>query len=608
LLGRFASDARDAIGLMKADEKRRAFLLVLSALLIGLLQIAVVGALYGVLRWSFAPETEISPNFAEVMAYFFGPLDRRQLLALLLALTAIAVAAKVALSYRQTYAMTSFTSDCERRLSADLMFRVLMSPYHWIVRQQIERIRQHVMGFVSIWARDVLGSFMRLANDLFSALMIVVLMIWYDPKAGIAIVLIGGALSAALFLTVRPRLRRLGTQKRDSILEINIVSKQCMDGIKDIKLSSRERDFAAEFEHAMRVYADINTRAQAFIQLPRHVMEACAYLAVVAVGGYAAFGPGPSPELVGLLLLYALATMRLLPVLSTMVSSMSGLTASLPVIKNIYRLKADMTEPPANQGTQVWPEGAWKQIAFDAVSLRYKAGKRAALDGVSLAIETGRRYGAIGQSGAGKSSFLDLLAGLLSPSEGTIRIDGVELTAEHHLAWRRRFGSVTQHPFLIDASLRENIVFQRGVAADPARLARAIALARLEGVVERLAGGVEGRLGERGAMLSGGERQRVAIARAIYSGADILVLDEPTSALDAIVEDEIAESLRSLYGAITTIVVSHRVPLIKDCDEIWWFEEGRLRMRGSHDAMREASELYRRMLDTDAPAISGGAA
>jgi len=599
VLARLWSGMRDALRLMRPDEVRRAIGLCVSAIVIGLLQIAVVGAIYGILRWGFDAQSDIPAWIGDVLAAVLGSAGRREAMAAILVAASMLVLLKTLLSYRQTYSTTAFIGDCERRLSSELLYRVLMSPYQWLVRQNVERVRQHAIGFVSVWSRDVVGSLVRFGNDLFSATLLVALMLWYDPRVGAVVLLAGGAVGAALFLVVRPRLRRLGVEKRDAILEINTISKQCMDGLKDIKLTSGEHDFAAEFEWAMRRYADVNRDAQALIQLPRHVLEAIAYLAVVAVGAYVTLGSGNTPEVVGALLLYALAAMRLLPMLSTMISTLSSLTAALPVVANIHTLVADTAAPDAGGSTEPWPTAPWQAIRFENVSLSYKAGKRPALDALDVTIERGRRYGLIGQSGAGKSSFLDVFTGLLSPSEGAVRIDGAELTELRHLAWRRHFGSVTQHPFLIDATLRENIVFQRGVAADPDRMARALRLACLEGVAARLPGGIEGRIGERGALLSGGERQRVAIARAIYRGADILILDEPTSALDAIVEDEIAESLRSLYGQVTSIVVSHRATLIKDCDEIWLFDAGRLVSRGSHEELKRSSDLYQRMLDSD---------
>jgi ATP-binding cassette subfamily C protein len=144
--------------------------------------------------------------------------------------------------------------------------------------------------------------------------------------------------------------------------------------------------------------------------------------------------------------------------------------------------------------------------------------------------------------------------------------------------------------------MRENIIFGSTTKADEVHLARSVALARLEQVVDRLPKGLSSRLGEQGNLLSGGERQRVAIARALYRGADILILDEATSSLDTLVEREIAESIEKLHGVVTTIIVSHRLGLVRDCDEIWVFDNGRLGARGAHDGLLESSDLYRRLV------------
>ena len=238
----------------------------------------------------------------------------------------------------------------------------------------------------------------------------------------------------------------------------------------------------------------------------------------------------------------------------------------------------------------------WREFLLDDVSFRYQADARAALKAVSISIVPGRSYGVVGQSGAGKSTLIDLIAGLLEPTGGTVVLDGKALSAEHRIAWRRRFGYVAQRPFLLDEPLRDNVIFNSEENPDEGRLRHAIKLARLGKVVARLPGGLDGRVGEQGALLSGGECQRVAIARALYRGADLLILDEATSSLDSLAEQEIAESLATLHGRVTTIIVSHQLGLVRDCDEIWVIDDARLAARGAHDDLVKSSELYRRMI------------
>jgi ABC-type multidrug transport system fused ATPase/permease subunit len=227
-----------------------------------------------------------------------------------------------------------------------------------------------------------------------------------------------------------------------------------------------------------------------------------------------------------------------------------------------------------------------------------------ALCDVSVALQPGRTYGCVGRSGAGKSTFIDVLTGLLEPTEGALVVDNRRLDAEARRAWRKRFAYVAQRPFLLDASLKDNIIFE-GAIPDPARLQRVIALARLEQVVARLPGGVDAPLGEQGAFLSGGERQRVAIARALYRGAELIILDEATSSLDVLVEHEIAETLASLRGKVTLIIVSHRLALVQDADEIWIFEDGRMTGKGPHGDLMRSSDLYRRMVMHTAGVAAG---
>lgn len=591
----FASTSA-AIALMTQKEKIQAGLIVVSMVFNGLLQISVIVAVVGLASWAMGRTPMLPPILEDFALAIFGSTSTEVLIWPAAASVVALVLAKEIFSWLQVAWMARFSADCEIRLSSTLMRRVLHAPYGWLVRQNTGRLRQLIFGFVTVWSRDFIRSAMRLLNDAIVAGFIIAGLIWSNPAVGIVIGVLASLVAAANFLLVRPKLRRLAEIKRQGILGANSVSTEALFGVKDVKMGGAEDWFTDLFDGHVSKYAMADSDAQQWIQLPRLVLDFLAYGALVAVGVYVALAQVQDTDLAAMLLLYGLAAQRLLPVFSTVVSGLTTLVGSLPIILDIKRLidETATVEAGLNPSQQAWN---WSRLETKDVSLQYEGSDRSAISDVTLTIERGKSYGIVGRSGSGKSTFIDVLSGLIEPSSGSILIDGELLGNENRRRWRSHFGYVSQRPFLLDTSLTGNILFGSKEPLDIEKLEHVISMARLDQVVARLPGGRKGRTGEQGNFLSGGERQRVVIARALYRGVKFLVLDEATSALDTIVEREIAESLERLRGNVTTVVVSHRLGLVRNCDEILLFDEGRLVDRGPHEQLEETSELYRRMIE-----------
>ena len=585
----------EGLSLMTAAEKRMAVVLLFTSLVNGVLQTATILVIVPVIQLMI--NSGAMPkgwHWAWIEAWLSGP-DRKTILVEMAAAIGVLIVVKGVFAWAQLGWMSRFSAHCEVRLGSFLMKRILVAPYAWLVRQNSARLRELLFGFVSVWSRDFIRSSMRLVNDLLFAGFIIAVLIWANPLSGVLVA--GGAalLGGVMFILVRPELFRLALAKRKGIFGANSISTEAVLGVKEVKMAGAEDRFAALFDAQVEIYADADANAQQWIQAPRVFLEVLAYGALVGLSAIVVLSDTQIPDLGALLLLYGLSAVRLLPIFSGLVSSLTVLVGSFPVMSDLKQLIAATDQPEsAPPPGLIAPD--WREVRLENVTFLYDGGEGPALNNVSLHIDKGGTYGVVGPSGAGKSTLVDVIAGLLEPSFGTISLDGQALAPEHQRAWRRRFGYVAQRPFLMDASLRENIIFGSPAPIDPDKLQRAITLAKLDGVVGRLPGGLKGRVGEQGALLSGGERQRVAIARALYRGADVLILDEATSSLDTLVEQEIAESIASLHGAVTTIIVSHRLGLVRACDEIWVFDSTRLTARGRHEELMTASSLYRRMV------------
>jgi len=219
------------------------------------------------------------------------------------------------------------------------------------------------------------------------------------------------------------------------------------------------------------------------------------------------------------------------------------------------------------------------------------------LGGLSLTIAAGSRVGVVGGTGAGKTTMIDLLLGLLVPGSGTIEVDGVALEGARIRAWQQAIGYVPQAIFLTDDTVAANIAFGLPRAAvDRARVERAARIANLHDFVTAdLPQGYDTMVGERGVRLSGGQRQRIGIARALYHDPAVLVLDEATSALDNLTERAVMEAVGNLGRDKTVVMIAHRLSTVRDCDRILLLERGRLAAEGTYDELVAGNEIFRRM-------------
>ena len=236
-----------------------------------------------------------------------------------------------------------------------------------------------------------------------------------------------------------------------------------------------------------------------------------------------------------------------------------------------------------------------ESLRVEGLGYRYPNAPTQSLDGVTLTIPKNASVGFIGSSGAGKTTIVDVVLGLLTPTEGRVLVDGVDIQ-DRLSAWQRKIGYIPQSIYLTDDSVRRNVAF--GVDADEiddAAVWAALEAAQLRELVESMEGGLDAIVGERGVRLSGGQRQRIGIARALYHDPEVIVMDEATSALDNRTERNFVEALERLQGERTLLIIAHRLSTVRNCDTLFMLEDGRLVAQGSYDELVARSDAFRAM-------------
>ena len=360
---------------------------------------------------------------------------------------------------------------------------------------------------------------------------------------------------------------------------------------KELAILGRGAFFVDRYARDARAHAALSARRAILEAAPRLLFESAFVLGIVGLIASAGSSEVLQARL-PLVSLYVYVGFRVVPA-AHRIAFQSGilrwsLSASEPVIEDLARF-GKPTPRPATPAPLAF-EHVWRAAG---VSYTYEGMPRPALDGVDLTIHKGELVAIAGATGAGKTTLVDVMIGLLPASRGEVTVDGQPIGSASG-AWQRNIGYVPQSPYLLDDSIRRNVAV--GIAdaeIDEAALGRALRLAQLEDLVRALPSGDQAHVGELGVRLSGGERQRIAIARALYHDPAVLVLDEAMSALDPGTERQISDAIEPLRGTRTVVVISHRVSTLERCDRVVVVDAGRIVADGSCAHLAEHSPAFR---------------
>jgi ATP-binding cassette, subfamily B, bacterial PglK len=348
---------------------------------------------------------------------------------------------------------------------------------------------------------------------------------------------------------------------------------ESLGAIRDILIDRSQRVFEAAFNDTAMALRRASSSSGYIGAAPRVVIEVVAMIMIGVYAWYLARTPGGLTEALPILGAFALGGQRLLPQLQLAYGGWSQLRGQWHTLNDVMVM---VTLPEIDISTPPVPIPFREAVRFRGVQFGYSPGAMVLHD-IDLRIARGERVGLAGTTGSGKSTLMDLLLGLLEPSQGTIEVDGAPLTGERRAAWQAQVAHVPQSIFLIDDSIAANIALgvPRG-EIDSARVREAARSAGIDAFVDSLPEGYATRCGERGARLSGGQRQRIGIARALYKRANVLVFDEATSALDTATEAEVMAAVAGLNRDITIFMIAHRLSTLENCDRVLRLEGGRL--------------------------------
>ena len=577
-----------------SQRRKRQFVLLLGLMLVSAFaEVISLGAVLPFLGILIAPDRVFSHPIVADAAQAWGIVSADQLvLPLTVAFAAAALMAgtiRILLLWVSTRLAYAGGAD----LSIEAYRRTLYQPYRVHVARNsseaISNITNNVGG-----ATGVLLMLLMLISAVVLLVATMLVLIAIDPVVASAAAVSFGASYGLITWISRRRLHRNSQRIVREQTQVIKALHEGLGGIRDVLLDGTQPvycDIYRQADHTLRRAQGSN----AFIGAsPRLAMEALGLVVIAALAYGLSRQPGGVATALPVLGALALGAQRLLPVLQQIYNSWAVIAGRHASLADAIEL-LDQPLPPEAYRPVPAPLPFQDAIRFDAVRFRYTSDGPWVLDGFNLTIPKGARVGFVGSTGSGKSTTLDLLMGLLMPTEGELLVDGQPVSGNRLSAWQRTIAHVPQSIYLADTTLAENIAF--GVpreAIDLPRVQQVARQAQIADFIESRPEGYHAYVGERGIRLSGGQRQRIGIARALYKQASVLVFDEATSALDNATEQSVMDAIEGLNRDLTILLIAHRLTTVRRCDIIVELEYGRVVAQGTYEQLLKCSPTFRR--------------
>lgn len=474
-------------------------------------------------------------------------------------------------------AIYKYSYDIQNRTSVGLLKAYMKEPYTFHTSKNMAELQRSMQEDCDWFTKGIIH-LMELVAEVVVCIVMGVYLLYVSWSITLVVV---GLLAACILLftyIIKKYSKKLAQDNQVYKGEIYKWMNQALGGIKEIKVLSREDFFVENYERYFSKYV-IGLRINRLIGiLPKYLVETVCMVGLMgAIMGKILLGQVELIDFLPQLSVFAVAAFRLMPSVGRINEHLSSFLYSLPSLELIYN---DLKNVANLHGEKKIIDSEWKlekKIQVSQISYHYPDSEENILEDVSLEIEKGKMVAFIGPSGAGKTTLIDILLGVLEPQKGEILADGMDI--EKNLGtWQKEIGYIPQVIYLSDDTIRNNIAF--GVEADridEEAIEAALKQSQLYDFIQMLPNGLNTLVGDRGVRLSGGQRQRIGIARALYHNPEILVLDEATSALDNETETAVMEAINGLQGIKTMIIIAHRLTTIRNADVIYEVSQGKVR-------------------------------
>ena len=437
---------------------------------------------------------------------------------------------------------------------------------------------------------------------LFTCVFLFFLLIAADPKVTVVLVILVGLFYSAFYSKLKKRVMTYGKFGPEYSRKVFKLVDQAFRSIKDIKMKDNAKFYVNLYDPLARRYAMNQVKINLVSNFPRFFLEIFTYTFAFSIVIYFVKGSRDFYEITILIGIYAFALQKILPAIQGIYQQFTSLKFYKPSLDRIFSDLILATNKFKNNKSNNYTQQDFlftQKIEFKNIKYKYPNSKQEVLDIEYLKIKAGNIIGITGKTGSGKTTFIDLMLGLLNPTSGKILINEKNLNESFGNNWRSKIGYVPQFSFIADDTIIHNVALgQTGTEINTEKIKEVCKIAKVDNFIENeLPLKYDTVVGENGVRLSGGQRQRLSIARALYKDPDIIVLDEATNSLDALTEKNIIEYLLKNYKNTTIIMIAHRLSVLKRCNEILLFDKGKIVDAGTYDFLFENNQVFKLMAE-----------
>jgi ATP-binding cassette subfamily C protein len=490
------------------------------------------------------------------------------------------------------------------RLGNRLFKAYMKAPYTFFLSRNSAELLRNVNGETKVIVGGIIIPMLEIILDTLVLGMIIILLLAVEPLISLVSFAVLGGLSLIFVRITNKKNKAYGKEAQIHRRISNKIVLEGISGIKDIMVMGRENSFLVRYNFSSSRTVISLRYKQLISQLPKPFMETIAVTGILSITLMLLALGRPVNSLIPVLALFGVATMRMLPTLKNCISAYTDIRYNVyaidPVYDDLKSLEKDADRRLKKEKIiKVVPYPFATEIVFRNVSYRYPQGNVQAINNISLNIARGKSIGFAGHSGAGKTTIVDIILGLLEPQQGQVLVDNQNIY-EDVRRWQMNVGYIPQFIYLSDDTIRRNIALGLpDEEIEETRLLESLRAAQMESLIAELPKGLDTVVGERGVRLSGGQRQRIGIARALYNNPQVLIMDEATSALDNITEKSVIEAIENLRGDRTIIMIAHRLTTVRNCDVLYFMEAGKIVDEGSYQELLQKNEKFKAMAMDD---------
>ncbi len=591
---------RRILDILTPHERRRLWLVFAGVLASALLEVVGIASILPFLTLVANPDAIQSNSYLSWLFTEFGFSSDNRFMLFLGILTLGALTLSNTMRAVVTWGMLRFSWMRNHSLSRRLLENYMHRPYVFFLNENTARLGRNILSETGNVINGILIPGIEMIARAVVLLFIMVFLIAINPVLALVLAFSLGAVYGVIYLFMRRKLARIGKERMEANAMRFKTANEAFGGIKAIKLMGGEETFIKRYSiHSLQFSKHMAT-ASVLSRVPHYALETVAYGGIILLVIYLLATQGDLGQVLPLAGLYMLAGYRMMPAMKQLFQGATKVRFNIAVLDTLYEaLRSGATTQAHcdNSRNIIEPLSLKNRLELDSITFYYPGVESPVIPKLSLNVEAGSSIAFAGKTGAGKTTICDIILGLLSPSEGTIRVDGVELVPENMRQWQRNLGYVPQEIYLQDDTIASNIAFgsiEGKIDVDAVEQAARIANIH-DFIINKLPQGYDTLVGERGVRLSGGERQRIGIARALYHDPAVLVLDEATSALDGATEQAVFKAIENVAMVKTLIIIAHRLTTVRKCDVIYVIDDGSIVGQGTYNELMASSAKFQEM-------------